>query len=121
VLILWSGGNDVAKNNTMKAFRCLVDFAKNSSHTNVTLTRVPHRHDLMSSSCVNEEVRAFNQKLMKIRKIFGHVSIMELDPNREYYTKHGHHLNILGKAKVSKQLSIQLLSVLQWKKDISIS
>jgi len=105
----------------MKAFRFLVDFAKNSSHTNVILASVPRRHDLMSSSCVNEEVRVFNQKLMKISKIFGYVSIMEVDPNREYYTKHGHHLNNLGKAKVSKQLSLQLLSVLQRKKDILIS
>jgi hypothetical protein len=120
-LILWIGANDVAKNNTMKAFRRLVDFAKNSSHTNVILTSVPHRHDLMSSSCVNEEVRAFNRKLMKIRKIFGHVSIMEIDPNREYYTKHGHHLNNNGKAKVSKKLPLQILSALQRKKDIPIS
>jgi predicted RNase H-like nuclease len=120
-LILWSGANDFAKSNTMKAFRCFVDFAKNSSHTNVILTSVSHRHDLMSSSCVNEEVRAFNRKLMKIRKIFGHVSIMKVDPNREYYTKHGHHLNNTGKAKVSKQLSLQILSAVQRKKDISIS
>jgi len=63
-LILWSGANDVAKNNTMKAFRFLVEFATNRSHTNVILASVPHRHDMMSSSCVNEEV--FNQKLMKI-------------------------------------------------------
>ena len=57
-LILWSGANDVAKNNTMKAFRFLVDFATNSSDTNVILASVPHRHDLMSSSCVNEEVKS---------------------------------------------------------------
>ena len=57
---------------------------------------------------------------MKIRKIFGH-TIMEVDPNREYYTKHGHHLKNLGKAKISKQLSLQLQSILQWKKDIPIS
>jgi hypothetical protein len=58
----------------------------------------------MSSSCVNEEIGALNQKLMKITKIIGHVLIMEVDPNREYYTKHGQHQNNLGKAKVSKQL-----------------
>ena len=46
---------------------------------------------------------------------------MEVDPNREYYTKHGQHLNNFGKAKVSKQLSLQLLSLLQRKKDILIS
>ena len=120
-LILWNGANDVAQNNTVKAFRYLVDFAKNSSHTNVILTSVPHRHDFMSSSCVNEEVRVFNRTLMKISKILGHVSIMEVDPNREYYTKHGHNLNNLGNAKVAKQPSLQLLSVLQWKKDIPIN
>jgi len=104
----------------MKAFRYLVDFAKNSSHTNVILASVPHRHDLMSSSCVNEEVKVFNRMLMKISNIFGHVSIMEVDPNREYYTKHGLHLNNHGKAEVSKHLSLQLLLVLQRKKDILI-
>ena len=103
--ILWSGANDVAKNNTTKALRCLVDFSNNNSHTNITLTSVPHRHDLLSSSCVTEEIRAFHRNLMKIRKIFGHESIMDVYPNREFYTKHGHHLNNLGKAKVSKQLS----------------
>ena len=54
-LILWSGANDVAKNNTMKAFRYLVDFDKNSSHNNIIFASAPHRHDLMSSSRVNEE------------------------------------------------------------------
>jgi hypothetical protein len=72
LLILWSGANDVTKNNTMKAFRCLVDLAKNSSHTNIILASVPHKHNLISS-CVNEEIRAFNRKLIKITKIFGHV------------------------------------------------
>jgi uncharacterized protein (UPF0218 family) len=119
-LILWSDANDVAKNNIMKVFRYLVDFAKNGSHTNVILASVPHRHDLMSSSCVNEEGRVFNRKLMKISNIFGHVSFMEVHTNREYYTKYGHHLNNFVKAKVSKQLSLQLLSVLQRKKDILI-
>jgi hypothetical protein len=56
ILILWSGANDVAKNDTTKAFRCLVDFATNSSHTNIILASVPHRHDLMSSSsCVSNQ------------------------------------------------------------------
>jgi hypothetical protein len=105
----------------MKAFGYLVDFAKNSSHSNIVLASVPHRHDSMSSSCVNEEVRAFNRNLTKISKIFVHVSIMEVDSSKACYTKHGHHLNNLGKAKVLKHLSLQLLSVLQWKKDILIS
>ena len=122
-LILWSGANDVAQNNTMKAFRYLVDFAKTVAILTkyVILTSVPHRHDFMSSPCVNEEVRVFNQLLMKISKILGHVSIMDVDPSREHSTKHGHHLNNLRKTKVPKQPSLQLLSVLQQKKDIAIN
>jgi len=50
-LILWSGANDVAKNNTMKAFRCLVDFAKSSTHTNVILASVPHRRFYVIIMC----------------------------------------------------------------------
>jgi len=79
-----------------------------------------HRRDLVSS-CVIEEIRAFNRKLKKIRTIFGHVSIMEVESSREYYTKHSHNLNNLGKAKISKQLSFQLQSVLQGKKDIPVT
>ena len=46
--------------------------------------------------------------------------IVEVDPNKEYYTKHGLHLNNHGIAKIAKQLSLKLLSVLQRKKDIPI-
>jgi hypothetical protein len=70
ILILWSGANDVAKNDTMKAFRCLVDFAKNSSHTKVLLASVTHRHDFMSSSCVNEEVKSIQSKVNENKKDF---------------------------------------------------
>jgi len=52
----------------MKAFRYLVDFDKNSSHTNIILASAPHRHDLMSPTCVKEEVRVFNRKLIKMSK-----------------------------------------------------
>jgi len=44
-----------------------------------------------------------------------------MESNMEYYTKHGHQLNSLGKAKVSKHISLQLLSFLQRKKDIPIN
>jgi hypothetical protein len=46
---------------------------------------------------------------------------MEVDPNKEYYIQHGQYLNNFGKFKVSKQLSLQCLSVLEQKKDIPIS
>jgi hypothetical protein len=42
ILILWSGAYDIAKNDTMKAFRCLVDFAKNSSHINTFTAKDNH-------------------------------------------------------------------------------
>ena len=46
--------------------------------------------------------------------------IVEVDPNRDYYTKHGLHQNNHGKAKTAKQLSPKLLSVIQRTKDIPI-
>jgi len=39
----------------------ITDFVKDSSHINIILLSVPHRHNLMESSCVNNEIRLENE------------------------------------------------------------
>jgi len=61
-VVLW-GGNDVARNNSMVGVKHVLDLLINLSHTNVILLSVPHRHDLISDSCVNREVDVVNSSL----------------------------------------------------------
>jgi RNase H-fold protein (predicted Holliday junction resolvase) len=53
------------KNNSTTALRHVRNFIKSNNHTNIILVSAPHRYDLMQSSCVNNEIRSFNRKLMK--------------------------------------------------------
>jgi len=41
-----------------------------------------------------------------------HVSLVEMDPKRESFTKHRLHLNSFGKDIISKQLALHILLVL---------
>jgi hypothetical protein len=95
-LILCCGSNDVNNNDLRKAFHSVTSFVKNANQTNVILLCIPCRYDLMNSH-INSEIRAFNRKLCKLAKIFSHVSVIELDNNRQLFTAHGLHLNSLGK------------------------
>jgi len=65
--------SDVARNNTMKGLYCVLQFVKNSEHSNVIIMDTPHRFDMGASSCVNMEVNAFNRKLNKtIRSLWSY-------------------------------------------------
>jgi len=65
---------DIARNNTMKGLYSVLQFVKNSEHTNVIIMDTPHRFDMAASSCVNKEVNAFNRKLNKIIRPYEHTS-----------------------------------------------
>jgi hypothetical protein len=58
----------------MKGLSSVLQFVKNSKHTNVIIMDAHHRFDLEASSCVNKEVTALNRKLNKIIKLYDHTS-----------------------------------------------
>jgi hypothetical protein len=62
----------------------------------------------METSCVNKEIQIFNRKLRKFTKVFKHVTIIELNNNRETFTRHGLHLNKLGKQQIAKQMAKEI-------------
>jgi hypothetical protein len=63
----------------------------------------PHRYDLMSYSCVNNEVEKFNRKLCKRLERFGKVELIDVVSERNLFTKHGQHLNSEGKESMAKK------------------
>jgi hypothetical protein len=75
----------------------------------------------MDSSCVNNEIKSFNGKLRKHVKTSKHTSVLEINPNRKFFTQHGLHLNGRGKEKVAKQTVAQLSTILGKKAEGPIS
>ena len=54
---------------------------------------VPCRYDLDPKSCVNDEVKVYNIKLKKHLKVFGNTRVIEVDANRDLFTRHGLHMS----------------------------
>jgi hypothetical protein len=70
VVVVWGGSNYIARNNSIREMKNILEFVMNANHTNVITMSAPHRHDLIRNSCVNKEVEAFNRKLCKRLKRF---------------------------------------------------
>jgi hypothetical protein len=112
VIVFWGGTCEVSKNNSQKRLRQL-DFIKKSKHTNIVLMRVPRRHDLACWSCANKEVENCSRKRLKFMKPFGHVKVIEAESNREYFTRHGLHLNNEGKKQVMRKVANVIITMFQ--------
>jgi hypothetical protein len=104
IVFFCGGANDIAKNNSKTALRHIKNFINLNNHTNIILVSVPHRYDLMQSSCVNNEIRSFKRKLMKSVRAYQHASVLEMSSDGKLFTNHGLHLNGLGKEVLSKQI-----------------
>ena len=90
-------------NKRMKGLKHLNDFVNQRSNTNIRIVTAPYRHDLLITSCINNEVQIFNRKLHKIMKNKDNVRILDQETNREDSTQHGFYPN--GKDKVVKLMS----------------
>jgi len=93
-LIISGGTVDVARNETNNGLRHLTHFLKRTSSTSVIILDVPHRFDLVNSSCVNKETIVYNRKLQKIVKTSNHVQIQTMSRDRPCYTKHEMRMNL---------------------------
>jgi hypothetical protein len=85
----------------------MTQFMQNCNNTNITVVNIPHRHDLVKDSRTNLEIQAFNAKLSKSTKSFRQVTLVEMDSNSKYFTKHSLHLNNDGKEWLAKLIATQ--------------
>jgi len=104
-VVVWGGANDISKNNTKEALK-LSEFMTEHNELNVVLINSPHRHDLLPDSCVNHEVKKFNRQLNKIVKLQSKAKVLEVDLDRNHFTRNGLHLNSEGKKLVSHKLAL---------------
>jgi lysophospholipase L1-like esterase len=113
LIIFWGGSNNVSKNYSQEGLKNLVHFVQSNNHTNIILLCAPPRHDLPEWSCINNEIKAFNRKLSKLMKPYKHVSIVTVDTDRKFFTRHGLHMSNLGKEKIASKVSMTVTSILQ--------
>ena len=107
-VVIWGGTNDIAKNESEKGLLHLSKFVELYKNTNVTIVSAPRRHDLAITSCVNVEVDKFNRKLHKKMRIFEHAKVIDSVSQRECYTRHGLHLNSIGKEQMAHRIIDQI-------------
>ena len=111
-VVVWGGTNDISKNESNTGLKHLRKFALRNKHTNIITVAPPHRYDLPDSSCVNHEAQVFKRKLRKQLKDMQHTHIVDVQLTRDEFTRHGLHLNYLGKERIAKAIehSINTLS-----------
>jgi hypothetical protein len=78
-LILWVEANDISKNKAIEARRSLIKVCEEHKDVNVILIQIPHRHDLLLTSCINNEVVKFNRPIKRVMKLFANVRSSEID------------------------------------------
>jgi hypothetical protein len=113
LIIFWGGSNDVSKNNSQEGLKHLVNFVQTNNHTNIFLMCVPPRHDLPDWSCVNNEIKVFNTQLQNLMKPYKHVLIVKTDADRKFFTRHGLHMNNIGKEKIASNVSTIIKNTFQ--------
>ena len=79
---------------------------QNRRNTNVIIMNAPHRFDLEESPCVNKEIKVFNRKLKKKKKItqrYNHTKVIDMSINKDHHTKRGLHMNKSGKEWLTRR------------------
>jgi len=105
VLVIWGGVKDIGRNNTVEAIEHVNKFMSNNIKMNIVLLNSPHRHDLRCTSCVNNEVINYNNRLKEAIRPYPNVHLLEIELSRLHFTRHGLHLNFTGKKLVSQKVA----------------
>ena len=82
-----------------------IKFSQKHSNSKIIIMNIPHRHDLHKYSKTNLAIKKFNTKLNNIMQRFRHVTLIDMGLHREYYTKHGMHLNNKGKDEIARKMA----------------
>jgi len=110
VIVLNCGANDIEKvNSSISAIITpVIDFSQKYSNTNIIVLEIPHRHDLHYKDLTNIRIRSLNTKLKSVLSRFKHVTILDINISRNYFTKYGMHLNKLGKEWLARKIASQI-------------
>ena len=129
------GANDMDNMNEDKGSEVLskmTKFMQTYNNTNIAIISTPYRFDMDNESRINLTIQKLNSKLKKMTKLFRHVSMIEMESNRKYYTKHGLHLNKAGIEGLARSIAYLVNQImlkenkeksvipLNWKADVNM-
>ncbi|PNF28933.1 hypothetical protein B7P43_G17744 [Cryptotermes secundus] len=77
--IICCGSNDIGRVKLSTVFNDFIEFIKTVTDTNVILLTVPYRLDLKRPNITLDKITNFNRKLLKLKKLFPHLSLMEIN------------------------------------------
>lgn len=122
ILVIMTGSNDVAANESSKAVQYISTAVKKASKTNkVVLVELPNRYDLKDWSCVNKEVKKTNNILKDLCKKNPNLILVEASKaERRMHTQHGQHLNGRGKQWLAEQINSAIKGSSANEKEIEI-
>ena len=109
------GSNNLAKNfgKGRSSLVTLLQYAQNYVNTNVLMVHIPTRYDLPTTSQLNHEIKNFSGKFCKRIQLFQHVHLTEMTTDRKHFTKHGFHLNIIGKEGLAREIALQITEIIK--------
>jgi len=115
VIVINSGTNDYELFNFDQTFFNIRNFVMSNDHTNIIRMNIPHRYDIPNLISVNMNITSLNRKLQKLVNVLPHTTFLKMEEDRNLYTKHGLHLNKLGKQLVQHQIASLLHSIFEQK------
>lgn len=105
VSVFLFGANDTYCNEAHKFLRALKQFLAQHSYCNIVVCTIPFRYDLPTWSIVNTEIRKVNKILLGLRKFFRKLVVIDISNiGKRFHTRHGLHLNPLGKSLISEMI-----------------
>jgi lysophospholipase L1-like esterase len=107
IIILCGGTNDIDNHSIKKKEIALeiLNFIRNYSNMNIILVMLPYRLDQAISSRTNLFIKKVNTKLVEFARGHKHVSTIGMSCETNHFTKHGFHMNHLGKEKFAKRIT----------------
>ena len=100
---MWGGTWDKGRNEMEKGLHQIKNFVENHKQTTVIMMSVPCRYDLEPKFCGNDEVKVYSRKLKKHLKVLDNTCAIEVDLNRDLFTRHSSHINSKGKEQITRK------------------
>jgi hypothetical protein len=113
LLVFCCGSNDLESDNLVSVFQNVRNLLSSVNHTNCLLLGIPFRYDLDDFLEVNCKIYQINKKLQKLTRVFPHTSFLEIVNDRNLFTNHGLHRNILGKKLTYTKITSWILTFFQ--------
>ncbi|KAG8325064.1 hypothetical protein J6590_076917 [Homalodisca vitripennis] len=104
-MVIACGSNDVSRNEANTAIDIITNTINSMSGKPIILVDLPLRYDLPDWSCVNLEIKRTNNELLSISNNVSNVTLVRASQaSRGLHTRHGMHLNQIGKIWLAQEI-----------------